>query len=142
MKDDSGGVFDTTEQVEVVLISGRTTEQGTSLEIGKSSEEYFRNVAIVELSAADAEKLKIGDGDNVEISTQYGSVVVKGRISKGLEHGSAFVPYGPWANQVLGGPTRGTGMPTFRGVKAIVKPAEGREVQSLLEIVKAFRRGE
>lgn len=126
-------------QIEVVLISGRTAEQGASLEVGKTSDRYFKSVALIELSVADMESLGLGDGDPVEVATPHGSVVVESRSSGGLDPGLAFFPYGPWANQVFGSHTGGTGMPSFKGVKAIVKPAPGREIPTLQELVETLR---
>ncbi|MFQ6053381.1 MAG: molybdopterin dinucleotide binding domain-containing protein [Candidatus Bathyarchaeia archaeon] len=127
------------KKVEVVLISGRTADQGASLEVGKTSKEYFESAAAVELSAADADELGLRDGDAVEVATAHGSVVVKCRRSKGLDAGMAFFPYGPWANRVFGSQTGGTGMPSFKGVRATVGPAGGREVPTLVELMEALR---
>lgn len=127
------------KQIEVLLISGRTVDQGASLERGKTSEEYFRSVAAIELSGADADALGLGDGDPVEVSTPHGSVVVRSRRSEGLDRGLAFFPYGPWANQVFGSETCGTGMPSFKGVRVTIRPAEGRAVPTLVELVEALR---
>lgn len=126
------------KQLEVILISGRTTEQGVGLEVGKTSERYFKSVAVIELNAADADTLGLGDGDPVEVATPHGAVVVRSRRSKGLDPGLAFFPYGPWANQVFGSYTGGTGMPSFKGVKATVRPSEGRP-PTLMELVEALR---
>ena len=126
------------KQIEVVLISGRTTAQGTSLEIGKTSEQYFNSVALIEMSKVDADALELEDGDPVEVSTSHGSVVVLSRRSEGLDQGLIFFPYGPWANQVFGADTAGTGMPSFKGVRATVKPVD-RKPQTLLELVEGLR---
>jgi len=126
------------KQLEVVLISGRTAKQGASLEVGKTSEQYFESVAVVELSVADADALEVGDGDSVEVSTPHGSVVVRGQRSKGLDRGMAFFPYGPWANQVFGAYTGGTGMPSFKGIRATIRPTEGRP-PTLMELVEELR---
>jgi len=129
-------------QIEVVLISGRTVEQGASLEIGKTSAQYFESVAVIELSAADADELGLGDGDPVEVSTPHGSVVVGSRRSGGLDRGVSFFPYGPWANQVFGSSTGGTGMPSFKGVRATISSAEGQAIPTLMELVEALRSGD
>lgn len=128
------------EHVVVTLVSGRTSQQGVGLELGKTSEKYFESVSLVELSEADAEALGLEEGNNVEVATAYGSVVVSGRISKGLDPGLAFFPYGPWANRVFGSETDGTGMPSFKGVEAKIRLAEGREVPTLTELVEDLRR--
>jgi formylmethanofuran dehydrogenase subunit D len=127
--------------VEVVIISGRTSQQGAGLEIGKTSQEYFKSASYVELSERDAKALGVEDGQPVEVTTPHGSVVVTGRVSEGLDGGVVFFPYGLWANQVFGTTTAGTGMPAFKGVRAIVKPADGKGVKTLAELVDSLRRG-
>ena len=57
-------------QLEVVLISGRTAEQGAGLEVGKTSERYFKSVAALELSINDADELGLEDGDPVDLANQ------------------------------------------------------------------------
>jgi len=126
-------------KVEVVLISGRTVEQGVGLEVGKTSEQYFEGAAVIELSAADADSLGLGDGDPVEVATAHGSVVVRSCRSEGLDPGMAFFPYGPWANQVFASRTGGTGMPSFKGVRATIATARERKVPTLMDLVKSLR---
>jgi len=126
-------------QLDVVLISGRTAEQGVGLEVGKTSEQYFKSVAALELSITDADELGLDDGDPVDVSTPHGSVVVITRRSEGLDPGLAFFPYGPWANQIFGSYTGGTGMPSLRGVKATVKSAKDKAIPTLDELVDALK---
>ncbi len=126
-------------EVGVTLISGRTSQQGAGLEVGKTSDQYFESVALLELSPADAEALGLEEGAPVEVATRYGSIVVQGRVSKGLEPGLAFFPYGPWANQLFGSGTGGTGMPSFKGIGATVRQAPGKKVPTLMEIVEKLR---
>ena len=128
-------------QIDVILVCGRTIEQGTSLEIGKGSEEYFRSVAAVEMSPSDLESLKITEGDNVEVSTSFGSVVVRSRKSDGLEPCMAFMPYGPWANRVFSAYTGGTGMPHIKNISATNKSAKDQPIPSLEKLVELLRSG-
>lgn len=127
-------------KIKVTLISGRTSQQGVGLEVGKTSDQYFKSVSYVDVSAEDAEAMGLEDGKPVEVATPHGSVVVAGRVSKGLEVGMAFFPYGPWANQVFGSETDGTGMPAYKGVVATLEPVKG-EVPSLVELVEKLREG-
>ncbi len=127
-------------KIKVTLISGRTSQQGVGLEVGKTSDQYFKSVSYVEVSAEDAEALGLEDGKPVEVATPHGSVVVAGRISKGLDEGMAFFPYGLWANQVFGSETDGTGMPAYKGVEATLEPVMG-EVLSLAELVEKLKEG-
>ena len=96
-------------KIDVTIISGRTAEQGVGLEEGKTSERYAKSTSLIELSPPDAEALGIDEGQAVKVTTLHGAVVVHSRKSEGLEEGLAFLPYGPWANQLFGAATYGTG---------------------------------
>ena len=124
-------------KLNVTLVSGRTSQQGVGLEEGKTSDNYVKSVNHVQLCPDDAEKMKLKEGSAVSVETRHGSVVVNWRPSKELEAGMVFFPYGPWANQVYGYETEGTGMPIFKGIEATVSPAKGK-VKSIEELVKSL----
>ena len=124
-------------KLNVTLVSGRTAQQGVGLEEGKTSDNYVKSVNHVQLCPDDAEKMKLKEGSAVSVETRYGSVVVYWRPSKELKPGMVFFPYGPWANQVYGYETEGTGMPIFKGIEATVSPAKGK-VKSIEELVKSL----
>jgi len=126
-------------KIEVFLVSGRTMDQGIGLEIGKSSEEYFRSVSVIELNPDDMNSLELKDGDHVELSNEHGSVIVSSRASNSLDPGIAFITYGPWANQIIGSYTGGTGMPLYKNVKVTLKPAKDRQVPTLNELAAKLR---
>ena len=123
--------------LNVTLVSGRTAQQGVGLEEGKTSDNYVKSVNHVQLCLEDAAKMKLKEGSAVSVETRYGSVVVNWRPSKELNAGMVFFPYGPWANQVYGYETEGTGMPIFKGIEATVSPAKGK-VKSIEELVKSL----
>ena len=127
--------------MDVTLITGRTINQGCSKEQGKFSEEYMRNVAVCEINAEDMNKLNIRDGDNVKVTTEVGSVIVKAKKSRRIRtSGVIFIPYGPWANAILKPETEGTGMPLLKGSKARVEPTN-ESVSSLRELLgKTYKR--
>ena len=125
--------------MKAVLISGRTVEQGTSLEIGKTSAEYFESVAAVELNEDDMRELGVEDGQPVEISTEFGSTVAKCRKAS-LDRGTAFMPYGPWACMVIGNDTQGTGMPDTKGVEVEIS-ATNKQAPTVTEIVGMVKKG-
>ncbi len=127
-------------KIDVTIISGRTAEQGVGLEEGKTSERYAKSTSLIELSPPDAEALGIDEGQAVKVTTLHGAVVVHSRKSEGLEEGLAFLPYGPWANQLFGAATYGTGMPLYKGVEAEIEPS-GEDVPSLRDIIDGFRSG-
>lgn len=120
--------------MKATLISGRTAKQGTSLEIGKTSDEYFDNVAVIMMNEDDMRKIGVKEGAPVEISTEFGSTVVKCKKS-GIDPGIAFMPYGPWVNMVIGGETHSTGTPDFKGFEAEISPTD-KHVPTISEIIK------
>ncbi len=128
------------KNVIVILNSGRTSQQGVGLEVGKTSEEYFESVSYIELSPEDADSLNIEAGDNVKVETNYGSVVVSTKISQKLNEGESFFPYGLWANQVIGTDTEGTGMPLYKGIEAKIT-ASKKKVPSLIDLVAKIKGG-
>jgi formylmethanofuran dehydrogenase subunit D len=112
--------------------------QGQGKEYGKLSERYWKSVAICEIDPDDLKKLDVKDGQSVKITTDVGSVLVRAVKSARAPHpGRVFIPYGPWANVIIGTATHGTGMPSYKGVPAIVESASsGEKVQSLKELLE------
>ena len=123
--------------MKMLILTGRTIDQGCRKEIGKVSREYFEAVAVCEMNEEDMKRLGVKDGDHVKVTTRFGSVVL---IAKSLKRigssGIAFIPYGLWANQVMGSETDGTGMPLLKGVPAEVKPTKER-VSTIEDLVKS-----
>jgi formylmethanofuran dehydrogenase subunit D len=130
-------------KLKVTLLTGRTIEQGAGKERGKSSKEYVESVSVCFMDPEDMKKLGVKDGVNVQVSTAFGSVVVKAKKSLRTPHpGVIFIPYGPWANVVVDPETHGIGMPSFKGIPAAVEPAPDKPVLGLEELLKTvFRKG-
>jgi formylmethanofuran dehydrogenase subunit D len=128
------------EKINVILNSGRTSQQGVGLEVGKTSKEYFESVSYIELSVGDAESLGVRDGDSVKVETLHGSVVVSARLSDKLDPATSFFPYGLWANQVFGSETGGTGMPYYKGIQAEISASKSN-VPSLEDLVARLTEG-
>ncbi|MGD2247883.1 MAG: molybdopterin dinucleotide binding domain-containing protein [Candidatus Methanofastidiosia archaeon] len=125
--------------MKIKLLSGRTTKQGVAAEIGKTSDDYLQNVALIQLSPAVMEELHVADGDTVEVHTDHGSVVVK-CTSADIEKDMGFMPYGPWANLLIGGDTQGTGMPDSKGVEADVKKTD-KSIDKVDDIMQKIVEG-
>ena len=130
-------------KLKVTLLTGRTIEQGVGKERGKSSKEYVESVSVCFIDPDDMKKLGIKEGVNVQVSTAFGTVVVKAKKSLRTPHpGVIFIPYGPWANVVVDPETHGIGMPSFKGVPATLEPAPDKPVLGLEELLKTvFRKG-
>ncbi|MFQ6129477.1 MAG: molybdopterin dinucleotide binding domain-containing protein [Candidatus Hadarchaeaceae archaeon] len=121
--------------MKVILINGRTTKQGASLEMGKTSEEYSNDVAVIMMNESDMKKISVKEGEHVEVRTKFGSAVVR-CIESRIDRGIAFMPYGPWANILIGGDTQGTGMPDYKGVEAKISATD----KDILTIENAIKR--
>ena len=121
--------------MRVLIITGRTINQGCHKERGKLSKEYAESASICEMNEEDMQKLGIKDGDRIKITTKYGSIVLTARRSKKIQQpGIVFIPYGPWANYVIDSSTEGTGMPLLKGLPAYIEPT-AEEVLSIKEMI-------
>lgn len=130
-------------RLKVLLLTGRTISQGQGKEYGKLSEEYWKSVAICEFDPGDMKDLGVKENDNVKITTDFGSVVVRAmKSARGPHPGVIFIPYGPWANLLVNPRTHGTGMPSLRGLPAEVESAPGEEVVSLPNLLKEHYKRE
>lgn len=125
------------QKLHATLISGRTIDQGVGKEMGKGSQEYFDSAAICFIDPADMAKLGIRSRTNVQITSKYGSVVVKAlKNAMGSNPGIVFIPCGLWANAISGDETYGMGMPLFKGFPVEVEPAPNEPVLTLNELLK------
>ena len=121
--------------IEVTVISGRSLSQAQSRERGKFSDEYARSVAVCELDPDDMNELGAKEGENIRVTTGFGQVIVRAVVSKQAPHRRiAFVPYGAWANMLFDPSTQTSGMPTLKGLKAIIERAPEAKVATLQEI--------
>lgn len=108
------------------------------MEAGKEKEDYMKSCGIIELDAADIAALGIWKNSNVRVTSDFGSVIVKAiEATQGPHPGLAWIPMGPWANMVVDINTYSTGMPTFKGTKVTVEPAEDEKVLNSIELVLA-----
>jgi len=125
------------QKLRVILITGRTIDQGVGKEMGKGSKEYFDSAAICFLDPVDIKKLGLKKGSNVQVTSKFGSVVVKAKkIPRGAMPGTIFIPCGLWANAVCGDDTYSMGMPLFKGFQVEVEPAPDKPVLTLNELLK------
>jgi formylmethanofuran dehydrogenase subunit D len=128
--------------LEVLLLTGRTIDQGTGKESGKFSDEYSKNVAICLMDPQDMREIGVKENTKVKVTTDFGSVIVRVFESKRAPHRKIiYIPYGPWASLIVNPNTQGTGMPSLKGIKADVVPELEEEVLSLLTLLnKKFER--
>lgn len=108
----------------MILIPGRSSKQGTSLNAGKLKDEYRTVTSTVEVNADDMGRLGIKDGDRVRLRSAFGETVVqcKGRKPADLPAGTLFIAYGPPSSQLMGGDTAGSGMPISKNFEVEIEP--------------------
>lgn len=126
------------QKLDVVLITGRSIYQGTEKEKGKLGPDYEEEASSCYLDREDARSLGVREGDPVRVSTDFGSLVLRAKIlpEERRQPGVIFVPYGPWASQLVSPETHGTGMPSLKAIRATVEPAPGEKPMSLRELLE------
>ena len=107
----------------MILIPGRSSKQGTSLNKGKLKEEYQDVTTTLEMNLDDMKRLKLNDGDEVRLSNEIGETVVrcKGRKPEDLPAGVLFIAYGPPSCLLTPSDTAGTGMPESKHMRVNVE---------------------
>ncbi len=105
----------------VLLITGRTINQGKGVSGGKEKDEYQNATRQVELCPVDMIRLSLQEGDPVRLVTRHGNVVVHCKAGN-LFPGLAFMAFGPAAGQLVGGETQASGMPDSKGFEVQVNP--------------------
>jgi formylmethanofuran dehydrogenase subunit D len=124
-------------KLTVTLLTGRSIEQGVSKEHGKASKDYMESVSVCYIDADDLRQLGTKDKTNVQVTTDHGSVVVTALKSpRGFHRGMIFIPYGPWANVVVNAETDSLGMPSYKGIPALIESAPKKAVLELRELLK------
>lgn len=107
-----------------VLIPGRSTQQGTSLN-DKSSPEYREVTRTLRMNPDDMKRLGVGEGTLVKMRNAQAEIEVTCVSAKDeLPLGVLFMAYGPESSKLMGGETHGTGMPDSKGIEVEVAMAE------------------
>ena len=124
-------------RLKVSLLTGRTIYQGVGKESGKLSDDYWRSVSICEMDPSDLQLLGIKANSSVRVITEFGSIVLRAVESSKAPHaGVIFIPYGLFANVLIGTRTHGTGMPSFKGIPAEVEPAKGEKPMKIRDLLR------
>jgi formylmethanofuran dehydrogenase subunit D len=99
-----------------VLIPGRTSRQGTTLNEGKFTQAYVEETGTLLMSPEDMSRLTLKNGDRVRLRTEQGQVELPCQAAKAgeLPPGVLFLPYGDMSSRLMGGDTHGTGMPNSK----------------------------
>ncbi len=107
----------------MILIPGRSSKQGTSLNKGKLKEEYIRVTSTLEMNMDDMKRLKLSDGDEVRLKNGIGSTVVRclGKKPEDLPAGTLFIAYGPPSSELMASDTAGSGMPLSKHIEVEIE---------------------
>jgi formylmethanofuran dehydrogenase subunit D len=107
---------------EFILIPGRTSRQGTSLNGGKYSDEYQEEINTLLMNPQDMARLSLAEGDQVRMWNRMGEVLVPVKSGKEeLPPGLLFISYGDKSCRLMAGETHGTGMPDSKGLDVFVE---------------------
>ena len=127
------------ESIEVVITSGRTLNQGRMMEKGKTTQEYADAVCLCELDSTAMETLGLQNGDLVTIQSPSGKTVVKSRLNKGLDPGIAFIPCGPWFNELIASDTQQTGMPSYKSITATISATPQASIIGIDQLAESYK---
>lgn len=110
---------------EFILIPGRTSKQGTTLNEGKYTDGYKNEINVLKMNPDDMSKLALADGDTVRMWNDFGSVTVPVASGKDeLPPGLLFISYGDKSSRLMPGETHGTGMPDSKGLDVLVEKSQ------------------
>ena len=108
---------------KMILIPGRSSKQGTSLNKGKLKEEYHEVTSTLEMNMDDMKRLGLVDGDEIRLKNEIGETKVRclGKKPEDLPSGTAFIPYGPPSSQLMESDTAGSGMPLSKHMEVEIE---------------------
>ncbi len=128
--------------MNVILNTGRTVWQGQAIESGKDLPMYVNYAAIAHMNKDMMEDLGVKAGDNIEVISEYGDVVVKVVETKEtLPDGMIYIPMGPWANRVIRANTDCTATPSFKNIPVDIQPTE-EEVLDMPTLMKVYKKAQ
>lgn len=109
--------------VKMILIPGRSSKQGTSLNVGKLKDEYKEVTSTLEMNTDEMAKMGLVDGDKVRLSNETGETTVTciGKKPEDLPDGMVFIPYGPPSSELMASDTAGCGMPLSKHMEVDIE---------------------
>lgn len=107
----------------MLLIPGRSSKQGTSLNKGKLKDEYLEVTSTVAIKESDMARLGLKDGDRVRLFNPIGEATVTCSLKKDadLPDGVMFMAYGPSSSQLMAWDTAGSGMPLSKNIEVEIE---------------------
>ena len=126
--------------MNVLVLTGRTIDQGRGKEMGKLSDVYLKDVTQCQIDPKDMKALKLRQNTNVKVTTKFGSVVLRAVKSlRGPHPKMIFIAYGPWASVISDPETHGSGMPSLKGMSGKLELAPNEKVLTLQELVNQLK---
>ncbi len=123
-----------------ILNTGRTIWQGQAIESGKDLQMYVDAAAVCNMNKDQMEALGVKDGDNIEVVSEYGDVIVKVVTAKEeLPDVMIYIPMGPWANRVIRPNTDSTATPSFKNIPVEINPTE-EAVLDMPTLMKGYHK--
>jgi formylmethanofuran dehydrogenase subunit D len=123
-----------------ILNTGRTIWQGQAIESGKDLQMYVDAAAVCNMNRDQMEALGVKDGDNIEVVSEYGDVIVKVVTAKEeLPDVMIYIPIGPWANRVIRPNTDSTATPSFKNIPVEINPTE-EAVLDMPTLMKGYNK--
>jgi formylmethanofuran dehydrogenase subunit D len=87
-------------KLEVQLCNARSIEQNKMMVEEPGPKSYVDSTAVILLSKEDMGGRGIKNGDNVKVTTKFGTVVVSAYETDETKKGLALMPNGPWFNSI------------------------------------------
>jgi formylmethanofuran dehydrogenase subunit D len=87
-------------------------------------EAYQKRSAVVHLSPVDMTKLKLKDGDHIELTSKSGSVVVAVESDNSHEEGTAHMPLSLYSNCLASYDPSLSQLPTLKLIESRATPTE------------------
>jgi formylmethanofuran dehydrogenase subunit D len=103
-------------RLSLILITGRSTKQGTGISTGKEGSDYRDATGVIDLNQADMERSGLHNGDQIRLTSKFGTADVKCRRAE-VPEGLAFIAFGPACNRLIGEETYASGMPDSKHVE-------------------------
>jgi formylmethanofuran dehydrogenase subunit D len=115
-----------TQPETFILIPGRTSRQGTTLNEGKFTAGYVEETSTLLMAPQDMARLALKAGDRVRVRGEHGTIELPCQAAKDgeLPSGLLFLPYGDLSSKLMGGETHGTGMPNSKGLDVELEKVE------------------
>jgi formylmethanofuran dehydrogenase subunit D len=127
-------------KLNVIVLTGRTIDQGRGKEMGKLSDVYQKDVTQCQIDPEDMKILGLRRNANVKVTTNFGSVVLRAVKSlRGPHPNMIFIAYGPWASMISDPESHGTGMPSLKGMPGVLEPATDENVLTMQELVNQLK---